>query len=86
MAMRKRILGMLRNVAPWRIGLLGQALLPLAIGTATMVALGTLVSYHLSSTSQREAALQDILSTAIEHSEREQATLDRVEHQVLHTR
>ena len=86
MAMRKRILGMLRNVAPWRIGLLGQALLPLAIGTATMVALGTLVSYHLSSTSQREAALQDILSTAIEHSEREQATLDRVEHQVRHTR
>ncbi len=73
---------LLERSFPRRVGLLGQALIPLAIGTATVVAIGTLVSYQLSATSQREAALQDVISGAIERSTREQALLDRVEHQV----
>jgi PAS domain S-box-containing protein len=86
MALPSRIRRLLAHSLAWRIGLLGQALIPLAIGTAMVVALGTLVSYQLSATTQREAALQDVLSSAVDRSAREQAMLDRVEHQVRNCR
>lgn len=70
----------------WRIGLIGQALIPLSIGTALVVALATLIAYQAGIRHERAQALDAILHHAEERSGREQANFSRVERQVRQAR
>ncbi len=66
----------------WRFGILAQALIPLAIGTALVVALATVWNWHQGTAREQVVALQILERQAHERVLREQPKFDRVAEQV----
>ncbi len=69
-------------VFPWRIGILGQALAPLAVGTVLVVAITTAIFWTTGTAQVRAEAIRLIARQTDDRSWREQALFNRVANQV----
>ncbi len=70
----------------WRVGILAQALVPLALGTALVVAVATAWNWHQGMAQERTLSLQSLERQAEERVLREQPLFDRVADQVTQCR
>lgn len=71
---------------PLRIGILGQALAPLALGTMAVTVLAMVGIYSQVAIQRRDEALRDILHDATARYDHEQVLFAQVNHQIIHCR
>ncbi len=70
----------------WRIGIVGQALVWLVLGTMAVVGFAIWISYEATVSVNREDLLRNLSRWAEDRTTREMAVLDRVERQVRESR
>jgi PAS domain S-box-containing protein len=70
----------------WRLGIVGQALVRLVVGTMVVVGLAVWVSYEATVSSNREDVLQSLSRWSEDRTARELAVIERVERQVRECR